>query len=144
HHGGDQNEWGSADPGEHFRAAPCTTWQLVLSVTLLVCPRIHRRLLVWYSKDLLQREGAPAGVISRRSVATDRVHCSLPHLSIVADPTGTSDNQPGGDAAVTTWARLGRIHVRRASAIGSVLPVNVLPQPERARRGGGEPCRPGS
>src|SRR5262249_20603455 len=39
---------------------------------------------------------------------------------------------------------LGRIHVRRASAIGSVLPVNVLPQPERARRGGGEPCRPGS
>src|SRR5262249_51884025 len=40
HHGGDQNEWGSADPGEHFRAAPCTTWQLVLSVTLLVCPRI--------------------------------------------------------------------------------------------------------
>jgi len=34
-------------------------------------------------------------------------------------------NQPGGEAAVTTWARLGRVHVRRASATGYVLPVNV-------------------
>src|SRR5262245_41363332 len=70
------------------------------------------------------RRGTPTN--RRRTVATARVHRPLPRLSIVGDPAPARDNRPGGDAAVTTWARLGRVHVRRASATGSVLPVNVL------------------